>query len=243
MRPPRRSGEPPAAEHTPAPVSPAAERRAPRSAAARGVEREEGLSLMEVLVASVVSMMLLIMGYELLGAATSTAGAVSSRSVNSANARQAITDLEANLRFATGAWACGATPSTCGTTPQAPTTWQRASAATLYVTNAAGGSQQTCDEWSITASGELQETTGNGATVLFKMPGVMAWASSSSDQAAGFSIPLTGLVVIDLLVNAVNATAAATPLPATFATADAVSVHDFIAPDDYLATTTLPSAC
>jgi Tfp pilus assembly protein PilW len=208
--------------------------------------REAGASLIEVLVASSLTLVLLIMGYQILGSSTQTANAVASRSVSSANAREAIDALEGNLRFATGVWVCAGTPATttCAT-PTAPATvasWTRTSTATLFVTNAGGANQPTCDEWTISSSG-LQESHVSGTTVttFFTIPGIMNWAPpagtavspNSTAQSTGFSSTLTGLVVIDLLVNS-GAKAAATA--SAFDTADAVSVHDLIAPDNLPAT-------
>jgi hypothetical protein len=201
---------------------------------------EQGVTFIEVLIASILTLVLLIMGYEILGTSTRTANAISFRSVNSANAREAINALEANLRFASGEWVCGGSPATatCATpTANVLASWSRTSTATLYVTNASGGTQPSCDEWTVTAAG-LQEDHVSGSTVttIFTLPGVMAWvppyasATSSTQQSTGFSSGVAGqLVELDLLVNSVAKT---TDSAKTFDTADAVSVHDFVAPDD-----------
>lgn len=214
---------------------------------------DTGVTLIEVLIASALTVVILIMSYQILGAGTKTANAVSRRSVNSSNAREAVDALEGNLRFATGVWVCNGTPLTTTATCSPPAslstvaTWSRTSTATLFVSNASGGTQPTCDEWTISGAG-LQEdhVSGTGGTIVatfFAIPGVMAWVpalgATSTVQTSGFSLTLAGLIVIDLIVNSA---AKASDSPSVVDTADAVSVHDFIAPNNLPPTAmTLPA--
>jgi hypothetical protein len=166
---------------------------------------ERGLTLIEVLVSSALTLLVLIMGYQILDSTTSAASAIGNRAQNSTAARLVIDALEANLRNAYAIWVCGPSGLPC----TAPTT-------TLTVANAAGSSNATqpaCAHWTITASG-LQMV---GGALPFTTPGVVAFKGTN-----GFSEPTPRLIEIDLSVNQA-------PRPLS---SDTVSVHDLIAPDN-----------
>jgi Tfp pilus assembly protein PilV len=175
---------------------------------------ERGLSLVEVLVASVLTLVILTMGYQILSSTQSTAATIGNRAENSTNARLAIDSLEANLRYADAVWVCvtAASGTACNST------LTTASATTLTVENASGDSevvQPACAHWTLTSAG-LVETTSSTTTVV--TPGAAA-----STGTTGFSLPLTTLVEIDLSVNQETI---------RINSGDAVSIHDLIAPDN-----------
>jgi prepilin-type N-terminal cleavage/methylation domain-containing protein len=192
-----------------------------RSRIRRDSRDERGVTLVEVLIASVLTLVVLAMGYGILSTTTKTAATVTSRAVNSTDARQAITLLEANLRYADAVWVCG--PGASGTCPAVPAN----TVANLVVTNAAGSNvvtQPACARWSVTTAGLVETASGVSTTV---MPGV------SAATTAGFALPLPHLVQIDLKVN--------TETGSHVVAADAVTVHDLVTPDNLTTTQAAPT--
>ncbi len=193
----------------------------PRSAPR--VRDERGFTLLELVVASALTLVVLIMGYQILNTTTSTAAAVGNRAQNSTAARLVIDSLEDNLRYADAVWVCG--PGATVLTPcPAPIV---GTATTLTVQNATGSSnvgQAACTQWAVT-SGNLTMTTIQATSVV--ATGVSVYASTT-----GFSQPLARLVQVDLQVNQEKRPIAA----------DTVTLHDLIAPDNLTTTQVAASA-
>lgn len=186
------------------------------------VHDERGMSLIEVLIASILTLVILIMGYQILSSTSSAATAVGNRAVNSTTARLVIDALEANLRFADAVWVCA--PAVTGTPCPSPTS---ALTTTLTVENASGSSntsQPACAHWTLMA-GVITETVSGTARAT--TPGVSAATSTT-----GFSQPLTRLIQVDLAVNreTVNVKAG-----------DIVTLHELIAPDNLSTTQAAPA--
>jgi prepilin-type N-terminal cleavage/methylation domain-containing protein len=102
---------------------------------------ERGVTLIELLVASVLTLVVMVIGYDVLSTTTRTVNVVTVRTFNSNNARVVVDSLEANLRYADGAWA--------------PTS------SSLAVSNASGTSSTTrqprCALWLVTRRGLAEQ--------------------------------------------------------------------------------------
>jgi Tfp pilus assembly protein PilW len=152
---------------------------------------EHGLTLIEVLIASALTVTLLTMAFTILHATTKTALAITNRAVNVANARIALDSVEASLRYAEGAWVV---PGTTTSTLYAEST------ASIYT------------KWTITtgttpATELLQRAVGTSsqicaATPATIMPGVTAGLNSAGGTTGFYtSSSLPDLVETDLVVN------------------------------------------
>ena len=206
---------------------------------------EAGLSLVEVLVASILTLVALLMAYQILNATTSTAGTITNRAHNSTQARITIDTVENSLRLAKGVWVCApvtSTPLVSGSASSSCPTYTSGNAA-LLVSN---DKSPTCSEWILDSNGLSQVALGtpsNGTfavTPVTNIPGVTP-ATYNGTATAGFTLPsgFTGtsnanppvavanrLVQIDLSVNQ--------DLDPPFRSSDAVTVHDVIAPDNLM---------
>jgi prepilin-type N-terminal cleavage/methylation domain-containing protein len=189
----------------------------------RRAPSDGGFTLVELMVVSALTLVVLTMAFAILRTTQQTATTTSIRAVNSVDAREALTSLEADLRFATQVSVCAsATTATCAT-PAA------GGPATLAVASATGAA---CTDWKIQSSGITNAgvTTGlwrtvSGTTVLL-VPGLAAAPNAAGATTSGFSLPLSNnrLVEIDLAVNTATAP--------SYKAADTVTVHDLISPDD-----------
>lgn len=213
---------------------------------------DSGFTLIEALIASILTLVVLIMGYEILNSTTSSATAVSNRSLNEIEARNALTAVEANLRFADGVWVC--TSETVNSTNCSDTAGATGSylVVTNTVNNATSGSndiQPACVEWS-----QVPYSSSDAGTGQFGLLETSSGATSAVARdvtSASFTLPSIGTTATQLLVETtltVNREVANEPAIEVDA-ADAVTVSDFVAPDDLPAalgsttSPTLPSAC
>jgi prepilin-type N-terminal cleavage/methylation domain-containing protein len=83
-----------------------------------GARNEAGFTLLEMLIASSLTLVVLAMGYGFLNSSTKTATAIANRAHNSTEATLAIGALENSIRYANGVWLCApitSTPQTSGT--------------------------------------------------------------------------------------------------------------------------------
>ena len=185
------------------------------------VADERGLTLVEVMISALLTLVVLSMAYGILSASLRTASTVGSRAQNSTEARIVIDELEADLRFADGVWVCGAPAN--GNLCPAPTSNPPV---TMTVSNAAASnnaSQPACAQWTLTSAPSGSATTAglvetSGGTSSVAMAGTVAYTGTT-----GFSRPLPRLVEIDLSVNQETGPVVA---------GDAVSVHEVIAPQN-----------
>jgi Tfp pilus assembly protein PilW len=189
---------------------------------------EQGFSLAELLISTVLTLVVLIMGYQVLSATRHTAAAVGNRAQNSTDARLAIDYLEANLRYADAVWV---------TTVSSVTTMTVQNTA-VGITNDA---QPTCAAWTLPTAG-LTETSTRVVSgvdvplVAVVIPGASPYVGTGSTVSAGFSLPLGAsvdtLVEIDLSVNIETV---------GVISSDAVTVHDLIAPNNLASALEVPS--
>ncbi len=209
---------------------------------------QRGITLVEVLVASVLGLLVMTMGYTILNTSTKTASTVASRAVNSTNARQAVTLLEANLRYADGVWLCSTTATSatpCPAATSAATTMLSVSNATASPNAPASTniSQPGCAHWTIASTGLVETSWPSGAPAdaTVGSPGSTARVTAAIAGAtaynagAGFSLPLPNLVEINLQVNGEPTR--------TRVAADAVTIHDLVAPNNLADTQTVKTAC
>ncbi len=222
-------------------------------ASRRETTDESGLTLVEVVIASALTLLLLMMGYGILSTSSKTAAAITNRAQNSTAARLAIDALEADLRFANGVWLCApvtTTPLVAGSATVACPTVTTSTAVLVSVdpnlSSGTTGNRPSCSEWMF-SGGALDQvdlgTVSNGSiplTPLANDPGVSAWINSLG-ATTGFSLPSTvadasagdggvsanvinRLVQIDLSVNLEPTR--------TYNSGDTVTVHDLIAPQN-----------
>ena len=189
-------------------------------------QSDAGFTLVETLITSVLTLVVLGMGYGILRTTTTSANTASNRAVNAGIAKQVVDSLETNLRYATAVTVCGPGSSTAScTAPSSATT------ATLAVANQSGGSQSTCTLWGLTSSGltrTIPTSSGGSGVAVVLQPGVSAAANAGGTATYGFNVPSVSngssskLVQIDLAVNADR----------VFKAGDTVTVHELIAPDN-----------
>jgi Tfp pilus assembly protein PilW len=215
-------------------------------------DAESGITLVEVLISSVLTVVLLTMAYGILNTTTKTATAITNRTNNSTSARLAIDALETNLRFAKGVWLCApltASPATASTASTSCPAYVSGTPGLLVSTDGTTA----CSEWIITPPNpgppavpptlfQIGLGSVNGTsfayTPLTSIPGVSA-ATYSGSATPGFTLSLPGtttttppvaiagrLVGIDLSVNE--------DPPASYTTTDTVTVHDAIAPNNLM---------
>jgi Tfp pilus assembly protein PilW len=215
---------------------------------------ESGITLVEVLISSVLTVVLLTMAYGILNTTTKTATAITNRANNSTSARLAVDALETNLRFANGVWLCDPWPTTqlfsngqpvatCPVLQTAAQQNQTQSPLSPSVLVSTDGSTS-CSEWVFTGGSLVQLSLGpvSGGSVpsvsLATLPGVLP-ATYPDSATPGFTLSLPGtttttppvaiagrLVGIDLSVNE--------DPPASYTTTDTVTVHDAIAPNNLM---------
>jgi Tfp pilus assembly protein PilW len=203
---------------------------------------ETGLSLAELMIASLLTLVVLLMGYGVLTTTTKTAATVAARAQNSTEARLTVDALEASLRFANGVWLCA--PVTA--TPQAVTSATVACPPPTTATALEVSTDSGCREWILSSSGtgalsEVALATPANAmftvTPVASTAGVRPWTTTSGTLTAGFSLPLAPsqqvtsllassqrLVQLDLTVNEQTG--------AAYSSGNSVTVHDLIAPDN-----------
>ncbi len=187
---------------------------------------DRGVTLIEVIVASVLSLTVLIMGYQILNATTSTAQAVTYQASNATNARIALDELEANLRYANGFWIVNSTNTqVLGSSSSTSVSGQY-----LVVSNSTTttfGGQPACAEWAVTTSGLTEATDPTGGGSLGTPSLMMAGVSLIT-----FTAQIPHLLEIDLTENQQSRS-----------TANAVAVHDLISPDNLTTSQAATSEC
>ncbi len=196
-----------------------------------------GTTLVEVLVVSIVTLVILTMAYHILQTTTQTTRTTTNRAANAADARQAVDFLESSLRNASAVNLCGSgsTATSCSA-PASPTT---SSAIQVITVNGSNPQAVGCTEslWSLTGAGLARAVAARGVSGALGLivPSVAAGTDLHNGPTSGFTLPLSNqrLVQIDLTVNADS--------HASYKAADSVTVHDLVAPNNagtYAATTT-----
>ncbi len=192
------------------------------------------MTLIEVIVASVLSLIVLLMGYQILNATTSTAQAVTYQASNATNARIALDELEANLRYANGFWiessSVTVSNGTISPTASGSSGSTSVSGPVLVVSNStttAFGGQPACAEWAVTTAGLTEATDVNGGSNFGTPSLMMAGVSATS-----FTVQIPDLLEIDLTENQQSRS-----------TANAVTVHDLISPDNVTTYQAATSEC
>lgn len=213
-----------------------------------GRRDDSGFTLIEALITSILTLVVLMMGYEILNSTTGSATAVSNRSLNEIEARNALTTVEANLRFADGVWVCSAktvNSTNCSETAGATGSY-------LVVTNASSSSnvaQPSCAEWDEVAYSSSD--AASGIYGLVETSGGVSTPVARDVTSATFTLPSIGSSASQLLVEtalSVNREVANEPAD-ELDSADAVTVSDFVAPDNLPAalgsasSPTLPASC
>jgi len=195
---------------------------------------ERGVTLIEVIVASVLSLIVLLMSYQILNATTNTAQAVTYQASNATNARIALDELEANLRYANGFWlestSITVSNGTISPTPLGSSSSTNVSGPVLVVSNSATtafGGQPACAEWAVTSAGLTEATDPTGGGTLGTPSLMMAGVSLTT-----FTVQIPHLLEIDLTENQQSR-----------ATANAVAVHDLISPDNLTTSQAATSEC
>jgi hypothetical protein len=214
------------------------------------------MGLVELMIASLLTLLVLGMGFEIFTTTSRTSTTIGNRATNSTSARVAINLLETNLRYATGVLLCGApaggvnpsgsSPTASGMTANVCRTPTANNPAVLVVTNNSvtglGPTQPACTEWTFIPAGSgvgLARTVSSAKAFTTVAPTALPWpyptASAAHPVASpGFSEPLPRLVEVDFTVNVEVAPVAA----------NAVTVRDLISPNAPVAsTTTLTGAC
>jgi prepilin-type N-terminal cleavage/methylation domain-containing protein len=212
-----------------------------------GKHSEAGFSLLEVLIASTLTLVVLGMAYGFLNSTTKTASAIGNRAHNSVEATLATGALENSIRYANGVWLCApvtATPQSAQTASVSCPTYTTGTPA-LLVSNdtslASVASGPSCVEWIFANSGLYEVQLGTFTTSTFpvtpltNIPGVLP-VTNPNTNSTGFSLQLPyvsvnpplsfagRLVLADMAVNQ--------DPTASYVAGDGVTVHDAIAPDN-----------